>query len=168
MFATTDFLLPNATFFAEVVAFLVVVGVLAKKALPAINQQLVERQEHIRQGLAAGDEGRRILVDSRQEAERILDEARREGRALVEQAAQVAEQTREDLIAKARQDAERLLERAQGEIERATERANEEVRRSLVELVISTAEHVIGEELDASRHRKLIEDAASSLESSAS
>ncbi|MDA8393318.1 MAG: F0F1 ATP synthase subunit B [Actinomycetota bacterium] len=168
MLAVTDFLLPNATFFAELVAFLVVLGVLAKWVLPYISKAMAERQAEILQGIEAGDEGRRLLQEARAERERLLEEARAEGRLIVEQATKVAGQAKEEILANAREEAARLLARAESAIQRSTELANEEVRRNLVELVMAAAERVIGAELDAAHHRRLIEEAAAELESSAS
>lgn len=167
MFAATDFLLPNATFFAELVAFLLVLGALAKWVIPPVNKAIEDRQAQIRSGLEAGEEGKRLLEEARAEHERLIQEGRREARSIVEQAAKVAEQAKADILASAREEAARLSERAKADIAREAERATEELRRGLVDLVIETARKVIGAELDSQRHRRLIEEAVAELESNA-
>ncbi len=167
IFAASNFLFPNATFIAEIVAFLVVLGVLAKYVLPPVNKAINDRQAQIRSGLDAAEEGRRLLADAHAQHERLLEEGRREARSIVEQATKVAEQAKADILASARQEAQRLAERARADIAREAERAAEDLRRDLVNLVIETAERVIGAELDAERHRRLIEDAVAALESNA-
>lgn len=168
MLAVSDFLAPNATFFAELVAFLVVLAVLGKGVLPYISKAMAERQAQIQEGIEAGEAGRRLLQDARSERDRLLEEARAEGRLIVEQATKVAGQAKEEILDHAREEAARLVARAETEIQRSAERANDEVRRHLVQLVMAAAERVVGAELNDQHHRRLIEEAAAELESSAS
>ena len=42
--ATSNFLVPNGTFIVVLLAFIVVVGVIAKKVLPPLNAALTERK----------------------------------------------------------------------------------------------------------------------------
>jgi F-type H+-transporting ATPase subunit b len=44
----SNFLVPNATFIAEVIAFIVIIWVLAKYIIPPINKAMADRQEAIR------------------------------------------------------------------------------------------------------------------------
>ena len=53
--ATSNFLVPNGTFIVVLLAFLVVLGIIGKKVLPALNTVLNERQEQIRGELEAAD-----------------------------------------------------------------------------------------------------------------
>ena len=50
-----NFLVPNATFFAELVAFLIILGILWKYVLPPITRALDDRQEMIRKQAEEAD-----------------------------------------------------------------------------------------------------------------
>ncbi len=56
--ATSNFLVPNGTFIVVLLAFIVVLGVIAKKVLPVLNKALTERQEQIRGELEAADKAK--------------------------------------------------------------------------------------------------------------
>ena len=57
-FATSNFLVPNGTFIVVLLAFIIVLGVIAKFVLPVLNAALTERQEQIRGELAAADQAK--------------------------------------------------------------------------------------------------------------
>jgi F-type H+-transporting ATPase subunit b len=71
----------------------------------------------------------------------------------------MADQLREEARTKGQEEYDRVVARADADIQRATERAREELRLQVADLVIAAAQRVIGEELDAERHRGLIEEA---------
>jgi F-type H+-transporting ATPase subunit b len=163
MLAVNDFLIPNGTFIAELIAFVLVVVVIARYVLPPVNKAMDERQATIRAGLEDAERGRELLASAETERERILAEARAEARAIVEQAARVGEEARQEIVAKGEEERERLLTRARAELEREASQLVEETRRHLVELVMSVAERVVEAELSPERHRALIEEAARAL-----
>ena len=45
---TNNFLIPNGTFIAEMIIFLIILFVIGKYVVPFVNQKLAERQEAIR------------------------------------------------------------------------------------------------------------------------
>ena len=51
MFLATNFLVPNATFVVELIAFLLVLGMLDRYVLPPLNKAIEARQGVIRQSL---------------------------------------------------------------------------------------------------------------------
>ncbi len=57
MTASSNFLIPNATLIVEIVAFLIVLGFLAKYVLPVLNKALEERQEQIGSAARGGRDG---------------------------------------------------------------------------------------------------------------
>jgi F-type H+-transporting ATPase subunit b len=163
--ASSNFLVPNGTFVVEVVAFLLVLGALAKWVLPPLDRAIAKRQAEIRQGLDDAERGRELLREAEAERTRILEEARREARATIEQAARVGEQLREELVQRGREEAERIVARAEAEVERAAQRAAEELRQQLADLVTATAERVLARELDSEAHRALVEETIAAVES---
>ena len=56
-----NFLVPNATFIAEVIAFAVIIWVLAKYVIPPINKAMSDRQDAIRRQFADLDADERCV-----------------------------------------------------------------------------------------------------------
>lgn len=165
--ASSNFLIPNATFIVELVAFLLILGFLAKYVLPPLNKAVATRQETIRLGLAEAEAGRELRRQADAERQRILDEAREQARAVIDQATRIGETVREELTQRGHEEYERILAGARLEIERATQRAAQELRAQVVDLVIETASRVIGAELDDAAHRRLVEETILAVDSRA-
>jgi F-type H+-transporting ATPase subunit b len=159
MLLASNFLIPNATFIAEFIAFVIILYLIKKYILPPINRAMTQRQEEIDNALAQGEEAKRQLLAADEEYQAKLEEARQEARTVIERSNRMAEQLREEARNKGQQEYDRVVARAEADIQRATERAREELRLQVADLVIAAAERVIGEELDAERHRSLIEEA---------
>jgi F-type H+-transporting ATPase subunit b len=92
----SNFLLPNGTFFAVLIIFLIVLGVIAKWVVPPISKVLAEREAMLaktaadnrksaEQVAAAQEDYNRTMANARAEASSIRDEARNAGRQVVEQ-----------------------------------------------------------------------------------
>jgi F-type H+-transporting ATPase subunit b len=162
----TNFLVPNATFFVELAAFLIILGILAKYVLPIINKALDDRQAAIRQGLADAEEARRRSAEAEEEYRRAISEARSQARAVVDEANKLAEQFRSEKRAQAEQEYEQRLARAQEDIDAKARQATEELRRHTADLAIAVAERVVGEGLDSETHRNLIDRTISEVEAS--
>ena len=92
---TSNFLIPNGTFFFVLAIFLIVLGVIGKFVVPPIQKVLGERERMVaktaednrraaEQEAAADADYRRELAAGRAEAAAIRDEARAQGRAVVD------------------------------------------------------------------------------------
>jgi F-type H+-transporting ATPase subunit b len=98
---TSNFLIPNGTFFFVLAIFLIVLGVIGKFVVPPIQKVLGERERMVaktaednrkaaEQEAAATADYNRELAAGRAEAAAIRDEARNEGRAVIDQKRAVA------------------------------------------------------------------------------
>jgi F-type H+-transporting ATPase subunit b len=154
--AADNFLLPNGTFFAELVLLLLMLFVFRKFVLPPLFESMRER-EHIRRRAqenyeqamstlrAAEEEYNRILSDARVEAARIRARARAEGERIL---AEMHEQ--------AVAEVERARRRAEAELAAQRERVSRELRPELGELGMRLAEKLLGYELTRDEDKKLI------------
>jgi len=163
LIATSNFLIPNATFIAELIAFLIILGILAKWVLPPLNKAMQQRQEQIKASLEAAERARADAAATEDERIKVIDAARREARTIIDQASKASEDIKAQGRVKGEQEYQRLVMAAQSEIEMARQRAINEVSARAAELAIAIAEKVIGEELDIEKHRALIEEAIASL-----
>jgi F-type H+-transporting ATPase subunit b len=165
MIASSNFLVPNGTLIVEIVAFLIVLFVIRKYVLPPINKALEDRREQIRASLEAADAARAEADESRAQRQVIIDEARQQARDIVAAANTTADRVRAEATERGQQEYERLVSSAQSEITLARQRAVDEVSAQVAALVVSVARQVIGREVDAERHRALIDEAVAALRS---
>ena len=99
--ASDNFLLPNGTFIAEVIAFLIILGIIWKYIVPYIQGPMRERQELIRQQAEDADKAREKLAEAEQAFQSALTEARTEAAKIRENARSEAQRTVEELRAAA-------------------------------------------------------------------
>jgi F-type H+-transporting ATPase subunit b len=167
MLADTNFLVPDGTFVAEFIAFLIIVGIIAKYILPPLNKAMQARQEEIRTSLEAADTARAEADETRAQRQQILDEARGTAREIIAQANKTAERVAAQAEERGQQEYDRLLRAAEAEIALARQRAVDQVSSQLGALALSVARQVIGREIDAESHRALIDEAVAALRASA-
>jgi F-type H+-transporting ATPase subunit b len=144
----SNFLVPNATFIAEVIAFAVIIWVLAKYVIPPINKAMSDRQDAIRKQFADLDQAeadarkaeadyKEQLNNAKHEAARIREEAR-------EQGAQIVQDARD----KAQAEADRIIEHAHAQIEADRKAAVASLRRDVGSLATTLAGRIVGESMD--------------------
>jgi F-type H+-transporting ATPase subunit b len=157
--ATNNFLIPNGTFFFELICFVAVLYILWKKALPPINAMIERRQETIRKQFEDAESAKARLEAAEREYAEALAETRRDASRLREQ----AQAERAEIVEEARSEAqarvEEMLTAAEERI--ATERQQTilSLRNEIGELAFSLSERIVHDSLrrDA-RQRKLVED----------
>ncbi len=165
--ATSNFLVPNGTFFFELIAFIIVLGVIAWKVLPPLNKMLTERQEQIRGELDAADQAKADAEHADLERRSELEQARQHAREIVAQAHATADQVTASRQAQAQAEYERIVNSAEAEVILARQAAVEEVSSRVGEIVLAAAERVIGREIRASDHRDLIDEAIAAVSAEA-
>jgi len=164
--ADGNFLVPNGTFIVEVLAFLLILWVLAKYVVPPINKAMVDRQEAIRRRIEELDEAkaqaqaveeqyREQLKEARHEAARIREEAREEGAVIT---AELREQ--------AQSEAERIVRQAHLQVEAERQQVVQQLRRQVGTMATTLAERIVGESLeDDARRDRTVERFIATLES---
>ena len=157
------FLLPNGTFFIELIVSLILLFLIYKYVLPPINKALEERQEKIRVSLEAADKARADAEAADDERRSVLEEARHQAREIVATANRTAEQVRTEATARGQGEYERIVGNADVEIALARQRAVEEAAARMGEIVMEVVERVIGREVNAEAHHDLIEEAVAAL-----
>lgn len=163
--AASNFLVPNATFFVELIAFIVILVVLARYVLPPLNRAMTERQAKIRNQFAeletakanaqaAEDTYKSQLVEARHEAARIREEARQQG-------AQIVVEMREQ----AQAEAGRITSTAQAQLEAERQQVFTQLRAEVGALATDLASRIVGESLeDEARRRRTVERFLGDLE----
>jgi F-type H+-transporting ATPase subunit b len=117
-----------------------------------------ERTGRIRTELEDAERARAEARELLERYRRQLDEARDEARGILDEARQTGEQIRRDIHTRAEEEAARMIEGATREIRAERDRAARELRREMGALAVQVAGRVVGRELDAEGHRRLIDD----------
>jgi F-type H+-transporting ATPase subunit b len=166
--AADNFLIPNATFFVELIAFAIILWFLAKYVLPPINRAIAKRQEAIRHEIEeaekakaaakeAEDKYNQLFVEARHEAARIREEAREQGAAII---AEMREQ--------AQAEANRILAHARAQLQAERQQVVSQLRTDVGSIALTLAESIVGESLeDEARRNRTIDRFIDDLESSA-
>jgi F-type H+-transporting ATPase subunit b len=156
--ATSGLLDINGTFIAELIAFLVMLAILAKYAYPPIMRAAEARQRQIEDGIKAAQEAERRLQAVQEEVQKTLAEARGQARETINRAHQEAAAEAEELRTRGRRDAEAQVEKARGDIQAEKDRAIQELRAQVSALVVDAAGKVLGAAIDEKAHARLIEE----------
>ena len=144
----SNFLVPNGTFWVELIAFGIIVWILAKFIIPPVNRAMEKRQQAIRDQFAelddakdeahkAEEEYKAQLADARQAANKIREEAR-------EQGAQIVQDARD----KAQTEADRIIENGHGQVRAERQQAIASLRAEVGTLATELAGRIVGESLE--------------------
>lgn len=149
---------------AGIIAFAIVFFFIWRFAGPAMNRMLEQRQAaisgQIEDAEKAKAEAESLLADYRGQ----LSEAKAEGNKIIEEAREQAEQMRADILAKAEADGEQIRAKAREEAAGERARALAEARSQVGDISVDLAEKIVGESLDESAHRALIDRYLADLE----
>jgi F-type H+-transporting ATPase subunit b len=142
-----NFLVPDATFIAELVAFLLILGILGRYVLPPIQKAIRDRQEMIRKQVADAEEAQTKLAEAERAYQNALTEARTEAAQIRENARAEAQRTVEELREQAREEQARIV--ARGEEQLASQRAAivRELRGEIGTLAVELAEKIVDQRL---------------------
>lgn len=143
--------------------FLVFIWVTMKFVWPPLVQAMEERRQKIAEGLAQSDEAEKVLAHAQAEAEGIIKEARVKAGDIIEQASQRGNQMIEQAREEAMAEQARRVEAAEGEIRQATNQAREALRERVAELAVTGASRLIEKEIDANKHREILDKLAQEL-----
>jgi F-type H+-transporting ATPase subunit b len=161
--ATSNFLIPNGTFVAELIAFVIVLAVVGKYILPPVNKMLADRQEAIRAELAAAEASKAEAAAADDARRTELEHARVQAREILEQAQRTAERLADEARNRGQTEYERIVSSAEAEVRQARQRALELAAQRLGEVVVEVVERIIGREMNAAAHRDLIQEAIDAL-----
>jgi F-type H+-transporting ATPase subunit b len=161
----SNFLVPNGTFVVELIAFAIIVFILARYVIPPINKAMTDRQNQIRKQFADLDEAqadaraaekdfREQLAQARHEAARIREEAREQGAAIIA-----------EMRTQAQEESERILKHARAQLEAERSQAVQSLRNEVGSMATTLAGRIVGESLeDDDRRARTVERFISALE----
>ena len=153
----------NLTLIGQTIAMVVFVWFVMKYIWPPVMGAIEARQATIAEGLAAAERGRSDLASAKDEAQKAVVSARDQARVIIEQANTRATEIVDAARHTGEVEKQRQLDSARAEIEVEINRARDELRRQVAAIAVAGAEQVLGREIDAARHREILDKLASEL-----
>ena len=149
-----NFLVPNATFLFELVAFGIILWVLWKFVIPVVTQAAAEREEKLRaqreeaaqaksSAQSIESELNALMAEARADASRIREEARQQG-------ARIIAEHREQ----AKAEADRISEAAHEQVEAERSQALAQLKEEVDSISTELASRIIGEPVGKANGRK--------------
>ena len=153
----------NATLFAQMIVFAVLIWVTMKFIWPPLMTAMDERARRIGEGLAAADRSRTELEKAEEQVNALVREARAKANEIIEQAHGRANQIIDAAKSEAVAEAGRQKALAVAEIDVEANRAREELRRQISALAVAGASRLIKREIDPNAHKALLDELAAEL-----
>lgn len=147
----------NATLVVELIAFLVMLGILARWVYPPVIRAAEARQRQVAEQLEAAEKARKEAEARLQQADAAIQEARGQAGQIIERANRAAEQIQQEAQEKAKEEARRIVEAASRDIDAERQRAIQAIRLQMADIVTEAVRRIVGDSLGEERHRQLIE-----------
>lgn len=146
----------NATFFAQMVVFFLLVMFTMKFVWPPIAKALDERAQKIADGLAAADKAKQELIAANKRVEEELAKSRSETASRLADAERRALLIIEEAKARAAEESSKIVAAARVEAEQQAIKAREALRDEVAVLAVKGAEQILRREVDARVHADLL------------
>ncbi len=148
----------NATFFAQILNFLILVAILRALCYKPVVRMIKVREDKIAESLAKADSDVAEAEELKKNYQAQLAEAREKAQAIVDKAEKVAASNREASIQDTKREIEQMKKAAQAEIQRDHERAADQLKKEIVALSLLAAGKVVEKNLGASENEALVGD----------
>lgn len=153
-----DILIPKlAEFIPALIAFLIILVVLAKLVWPSVLEMMEKRQAKIQSDLDEAERSKREAAEEAKSYEGKILEAHHEADAIIAKAKKEAEEVRSQVLAKAQREAADIIAKAHGAVDSERHKAMIELSSSVVDLSVEIASKIIGNDLSEDEQRRLAE-----------
>ena len=146
----------NATFFAQLAVFFLLVVFTMKLVWPPIAGALDERAQKIADGLAAADKAKAELTNANKRVEDDLVKSRTETASRLADAERRAQSIVEEAKTKATEEGNKIIAAAKVEAQQQTVKAREALREQVAALAVKGAEQILRKEVNAGVHADLL------------
>ena len=146
----------NATFWIQIIVFVILVLFTMKYVWPPITKALDERAAKIREGLSAADRAKAELATANKRIEEELSLARTDAAQRLADAERLAQSMIEEAKGRASEEGAKIVAAARAEAEQEATRARETLRDQVAGLAVKGAEQILRKEVDARVHADLL------------
>ncbi|MDO4429528.1 MAG: F0F1 ATP synthase subunit B [Atopobiaceae bacterium] len=153
-----DILMPKmAEFIPALIAFLIILVIMAKLVWPPVLEMMEKRQQKIQSDLDAAERSKLQAAEEAKSYEAKILDAHHEADAIVAKAKKEAEEVRSAVLAKAQREAADIIAKAHGAVDSERHKAMIELSSSVVDLSVEIASKIIGNDLSVEEQRRLAE-----------
>jgi F-type H+-transporting ATPase subunit b len=139
------FLIPNATFFVELVILLIVLAVLWRYAVPPVKRAMDGRREMVRRQIEESQQASKRLAEAEARYSQALSEARVEAAKIRETARADAQELKDEIRQQTEQEVARIRERGEEQLAHQRDQIVREMRAELGKLAVTLAGRIVGE-----------------------
>jgi F-type H+-transporting ATPase subunit b len=130
---------------------------LRKFAWKPLVGALEKREEHIRLSIDQAEERLQQAKHQSEENRKLIAVAEEKAQKFIREGRDLGEKLKSEIIEKAHRQSRHMIEQAKLEIEREQEAALYRLRSEVANLAIGVAGKVLGEILDADKHKKMVD-----------
>ena len=146
-------------FFWQSLLFILLVILLWKFAWKPILGAVNDREEGIKNALAAAEEAKKEMQNVTADSEKLLKQARAEREAMLKEAREIKDKMVADAKEQAKLEGDKMVKQAQATIESEKKAAVADIKNQVAGLSVEIAEKVIKEQLaNKDKQLKLVED----------
>lgn len=145
--ASGNFLVPNATFIAELIAFLLILAIIGRYILPPVQKVIRTRQAMIAKQVEDSEQARKKLQEAEEQYKHALTEAREEAQQIREHARAEAQRTVEELREKAQEESARIVTRGEELLANQRGAVIRELRAEIGTLAVELSEKIVDQHL---------------------
>ena len=146
----------NATLFAQLIVFFILVWFTMRFVWPPIAKALDERADKIAEGLAAAERGKSDFEQAEKKVAELLADGRNQVAERVANAEKRAAQIVEEAKNQASTEAARITAQAKADVEQEAHRAREALREQVAILAVKGAESILRSEVNPAKHAELL------------
>lgn len=141
------FLVPNGTFWVELLIFLLVFWVIWKYVVPPVKKAMTERQDMVRRQIEESRKANELLEQAEARYREVLGEAKTEAAKIRDEARVEAGRIKTELREQAEREVGLIRQRAEEQLASQREHVVRALRAELGQLSVQLAERIVGESM---------------------
>ena len=153
----------NATFFAQILNFLILVFILAKFAYKPLLKVMEERKEKIAGDLQSAEQAKADAEAVKAEYAAKLADAKAEAQAIIDNARKTAAAAHDKIMADTKAEQEQVVAAAKESIALEQKKAMEQIRSQVIDLSMAVAGKIVEQKLGSEEDKALAAQITDSL-----
>lgn len=143
---------------AQIINFILVFLAIYLLAAKPLRKTIEDRTKEIEEGLHNSKKNREILENTKKEYDSIVLSARKEAEGILKATREDAENKKREMLEVANKEVSNLIENGKKSLEQERELIIKSAKKEIVDLVISTTQKVLGEEVDIKYRDKVVKE----------
>ncbi len=145
------------------VTFILLLIILKKVAWKPLLDALEKREEHIRTSIVRAEQAKKEAENLLEQHRKQIAEIKTEAQKIIDEGREQANKLKSEIENSAKQQARLMINQATQEIDEKKEAALSQLRNEVAGLAVLAAEKILDETLDATKHRRVVDDVLNSF-----